>query len=86
MNDLDNYRKEIDEIDQQIIELIAKRLEVVEKVGKYKKANKLPPLDQKRWQQVVESKKALAKELNINEELIEKIYNLIHKEALNIEN
>lgn len=56
-NKLKDFRKQIDEIDEQIVNLLAKRMQVVEKVGQYKKENNLPPLDNSRWQKVIESKK-----------------------------
>ena len=72
---LDDFRKQIDEIDEQIVNLLAKRMQVVEKVGKYKKENNLPPLDKRRWQEVIKSKKGFMKE----------IWEIIHEEALKIE-
>ncbi|PIP63223.1 3-deoxy-7-phosphoheptulonate synthase, partial [Candidatus Roizmanbacteria bacterium CG22_combo_CG10-13_8_21_14_all_34_12] len=68
-------RKQIDEIDEQIVNLLAKRMQVVEKVGQYKKENNLPPLDNSRWQKVIESKKGFMK----------KIWKIIHDEALKVE-
>ena len=74
-NKLKDFRKQIDEIDEQIVNLLAKRMQVVEKVGKYKKENNLPPLDNSRWQKVIESKKGFMK----------KIWKIIHDEALKVE-
>ncbi|PJA55528.1 hypothetical protein CO165_03120 [Candidatus Roizmanbacteria bacterium CG_4_9_14_3_um_filter_33_18] len=50
-------------------------MQVVEKVGQYKKENNLPPLDNSRWQKVIESKKGFMK----------KIWKIIHDEALKVE-
>ena len=85
MNMLETYRKQIDEIDEQIIKLLASRLEIVKKVWEWKKENSMQPLQPSRWQQVLESRKQLAKKFWISEELIEKIWNLIHEEALRLE-
>jgi len=82
---LELYRKQIDEIDAQIIDLLAKRFEIVKKVGEYKKERNIPPLQPERWQQVLQTRKNLAKEKWLNPELIEKIWNLIHEEALKLE-
>ena len=43
--DLNDYRKEIDRIDDQLIALFAKRMETAEKIAAYKKANGLRVLD-----------------------------------------
>ncbi|MGE4443906.1 MAG: chorismate mutase [Candidatus Altimarinota bacterium] len=85
MQELQIYRESIDEIDAQIITLISERFEVVKQVGEYKKLHNLPPLQPERWQQVLSSKKELAKKLGVNPDFIETIWNEIHKEALRLE-
>jgi len=85
MNDLESLRKQIDEIDSLIVDLLAKRMKVVEKVGILKKQNNIPPLDPTRWQQVLTSKIEKAKSLGLNTEMVKKIYEVIHEFALIIE-
>ncbi len=72
---LEGLRKQIDEIDNSIVILLAKRMEIVKKVGKLKKVNNLPPLDNKRWKEIIKTKKGF----------IRKIWGIIHDEALKIE-
>lgn len=48
MTNLDEYRKEIDEIDTKIIALYEARMEVVKKVIAYKLENNIPVLDSSR--------------------------------------
>lgn len=45
MSELDKYRMEIDQIDQDIVDLIEKRMRVAEKIGSYKKERNLPVTD-----------------------------------------
>lgn len=75
MDDLESLRKQIDEIDSSIINLLAKRMKVVKKVGEYKKTNNIPSFDKKRWQEILKSKRGY----------IKKIWKTIHNEALKIE-
>jgi chorismate mutase len=82
---LEDLRKQIDEIDNLIVDLLAKRMKVVEKVGVLKKQHNVPPLDPARWQQVLTSKMEKAKSLGLDREMVKKIYNIIHEEALKIE-
>ncbi len=72
---LESLRKQIDEIDSLIVDLLAKRMRMVKKVGQLKKKNNMPVLDESRWQKVIKSKKGFVK----------KIYNIIHDHALEIE-
>ena len=83
--DLQDLRKSIDLIDQSLVCLIAERMRLVQKVGKYKKAHDIQPLDKARWEQVLNSKIMLAKEHHLSSELIEKVYTVFHEYALQIE-
>lgn len=83
--ELDNLREQIDSVDRQIIDLLAKRMDLVGKVGEFKHKNNLPPLDAARWQQVLTSRKEQAQALGVSPELIEKIFDCIHQTALDIE-
>ena len=57
MGALDDYRKEIDDIDRELIGLFEKRMNVVLNVAKYKKDNKLEVLQKGRETEVI--KKAI---------------------------
>lgn len=85
MEELQKYRENIDSIDFEIIKLLAKRFDYVEKVWDYKKKNNMPPLQATRWQEVLDSRKSQAKNLWISPDFIEKIWNEIHDYALDLE-
>lgn len=53
MKELEKYREEIDEIDQQLTELFEKRLNVVAKVAEYKAEKELPIYNSDRESQVI---------------------------------
>lgn len=78
-------RKKIDRIDNKLIKLLMKRNEAVRVVGIYKKENNIPTLDKKRWNKVLKNRLESAKKLGLSEDFVEKVWNLIHKEALRIE-
>ena len=84
-NKLTEFRKQIDAIDKQIVELLGKRMEFVKEVGKYKKENNILPLDASRWEAVLQSKMQLANEIGLDEQVIKDIYNRIHEYALQME-
>lgn len=84
-NVLPKLREQIDAIDNSIIDLLAKRQTIVQEIGKWKKVNNVPALDDKRWREVLTSKKQLAKSHGLSETLVEEIYNLIHKHSLGLE-
>ena len=84
-NKLNNLRKQIDKIDASLINLLAKRMKVVQKIGQYKKTKNISPLDAVRWQQVLNSRTKKAKLLGLMPGFVEKIYYLIHDYALKVE-
>ncbi|UJF16027.1 chorismate mutase [Jeotgalibaca sp. MA1X17-3] len=53
MNELEQYRNEIDAIDQELTRLFELRLNTVLKVGSYKKQHNLPTLDSNREEMVI---------------------------------
>ncbi len=84
-NALKLLREEIDVIDQEIIDLLSMRMKLVRQVGEYKEEKGIPPLDRNRWQNVLDTKIALAKKLGLDSEMIHDIYQRIHKSALELE-
>lgn len=53
MSELEQYRDEIDAIDQELTRLFEARLKTVLKVGEYKRQHELPVLDASREQKVI---------------------------------
>ena len=55
MSDLEQYRQEIDELDEQLVRLFLRRMEVTGKVGEYKLAHGMQVLDRGRERRVLAS-------------------------------
>ena len=85
MSKLKKYRKEIDKIDNKIIKLISERFETVQKIWKFKKENNIEALQEDRWKEVIQNRKSIAENYWISTEFIEKIWNEIHKETLELQ-
>lgn len=72
MEDLTDLRKQINEVDEALVKLFFERMDIVHKVAEYKKESKMPVLDKKREEEVInrqldkindETKKEQLKEL-----------------------
>lgn len=85
MNTLEELRKQIDQIDAKLITVLSDRMKLVKKIGTHKKMKGIPPLDKKRWEQVLTSKLKLAQSQGLNMDFIRKLYELIHEQALLLE-
>lgn len=62
MKKLDELRLQIDSIDQEMVSLFEKRLEICKEIGKIKKENNLVILNTKREEEVIKKNSSLIKE------------------------
>lgn len=85
-NTLENWREKIDDIDEKILKLLAKRKSLVEKIGKYKKQNNIPSLDEKRWNQILTLSLKNAESLKLSKIFVKNLMTLIHKYSLKTQN
>lgn len=63
--ELNQYRKELDEINLDLLHALEKRMDVVEKVSKYKQQHNMPILQQNREDEILQNMCAQAKKENI---------------------
>ena len=75
MEDIQDWRKEIDKIDREIVSLFNQRLAVAKNIALYKKANNLAILDQKREDELLIKIKDLSQDEYEEETL--KLYDCI---------
>lgn len=79
---LQTLRKEIDEIDDELLNLLAKRMHVSEKIGDFKKQQKVAVLQMDRWKQVLEHHINKGVGLGLNDESVKEIFEIIHKDSI----
>lgn len=84
-NMLDTLRSRIDGIDHEIMEILASRMEIVRQIGTYKKENKVTALQINRWTQIQQDRVTLARKLNIDETLVNQIFQLIHEDSVRMQ-
>lgn len=82
---LADYRTQIDACDKAILQLLQQRIEVVKLVGAYKKTHNTPALDPKRWQNVLNQLEIQCKELDLDFELVQDIWNRLHTYTVALE-
>ena len=74
---IEEFRKEIDRVDEQIVKLIADRIKLAEKIGKEKRRLGKQITDNTREKQVLEHIKITAEQERLSPEDAEVIYRLI---------
>lgn len=78
-------REQIDYVDENILEFLAMRKELVKRISKYKKRFNIPTLQPQRWQQVIDSRVKKWKKLGLSSWYIKDIWNRIHQYSLDLE-
>jgi chorismate mutase len=74
MKTLQDYRNRIDALDDQILDLLQERFEIVGKVGHYKAQNALDVVQTGRVQEVLDRVEALARARGLDPALITLMY------------
>ena len=80
--DLNNLRNRLNELDRQLIELIAERQSVVEKVGEQKRSAGQATRDYAREKQVLDGVRSDAEELGIAPDIAEQVMRLLIQTSL----
>lgn len=79
---LAGFRARIDELDDQLIRLLAERFEITKAVGAYKAATGLPPADPDREKRQVARLRAVAEEVGMDPAFSEEVFRLIVDEVI----
>ena len=74
MDELKQLRQKIDALDDQILQLLSKRVQTCKAIGLAKKAQGLPIHDSSREQEVYQKIKTKATDLSLSSEQVEAVY------------
>lgn len=81
-NALEELRSEIDKLDEELIDILARRMTVVEEIGKYKKENNITILQLKRWSHIIHDRALGGENLGLSRDFILKLLEAIHEESI----
>lgn len=79
---LADLRREIDELDDRLLNLLSKRMSVSREIGKYKMEHNIQVLQPLRYDKMVTSRIAQALGLELDEEFVKQILESIHEESV----
>jgi len=80
--ELEYLRQLMDSIDAEVIDLLARRMELSERIGSVKKDCNMTAYQPDRWREIVETRSALARKHNLPESFIVALYQKIHDESV----
>jgi len=79
---LNELRQQIDKIDDIMIQKLGERMAIVEKIGQYKRDNKVTILQVNRWDEILKKGSAFARALKLDLNFTEKFLELVHGESI----
>ncbi|MDH3004352.1 MAG: bifunctional 3-deoxy-7-phosphoheptulonate synthase/chorismate mutase type II [Candidatus Shikimatogenerans sp. JK-2022] len=85
INDLNIYRNNILEIDENIINLLHNRLITSKNIGIIKKKNNIEIIQKEKMLELKKYYKKLCKIINIDENFVQNIFELIHKKSIEVQ-
>jgi chorismate mutase len=78
-------RRQIDGIDEGLLELLAKRMRVSHEIGIYKKEHNMPILQTPRYDEILDKRSKAGTTMDLNPDFVKKILSAIHEESVRLQ-
>jgi chorismate mutase len=75
-------RKQIDELDNELMDLLSKRMRVCREIGQYKKEHNMTVFQANRYNEILEKRGAQGSLLGMDPEFIANVFEGIHEESV----
>ena len=79
---LEQLRSEIDKLDSELIHILARRMQIIDEIGNYKKVNNITILQLDRWREIASNRVAQAENMGLSREFITTLLNIVHDESI----
>ncbi len=84
-HNLNSLRSLIDSADDELIQILAKRMDLVNQIGAYKKQNDITILQIKRWNEIITMRLSKAGEMGLHQDFVKKLLEILHEESIRIQ-
>ena len=85
-DELNICRRQIDQIDAEIFDLLNRRMHTSDKIGEIKKANNVAILQSNRWEDICRRMLTITRRMGLSEEFVRTVLEAIHVESINRQN
>lgn len=75
-------RQQIDRLDNELLEVLNKRMRVSREIGQYKKEHRMPVLQAGRYDDIMQSRVKLAEEMGMSGDFMKIVLSAIHEESV----
>jgi chorismate mutase len=73
-------------LDDELLQVLATRMKVAEKIGEYKKNNDITILQTNRWTEILERAVGMGNKIGLSEDFITKYMDAVHMESIQHQN
>ena len=81
-DNLNELRRQIDKLDDELLELLARRMKVSGEIGRYKKEHNMSVLQSQRYEDILARRARQAVELGMDREFMRSVMQAIHEESI----
>lgn len=82
---LSELRLKVDLIDNQLIEILARRMKIVYEMGEYKRDHNITILQIERWRDIINSRLAIADQHGLDRDFLLHLLQLVHNESIRMQ-
>lgn len=79
---LEFYRSQIDRLDDELLNILAERMQIAQEIGRIKKKRSVAVLQSNRWMEIKKRAIEKGKDLDLSKKFIEQIFKAIHQESI----
>lgn len=78
-------RQQIDELDEQLLSLLSKRMRISKEIGIYKKENNMPILQSGRYTEILNQRGQMGNSMDLAQDFVKEIMKSIHEESVKVQ-
>ena len=79
---LEMLRREIDKMDAELLDILSRRMQIVDEIGQYKKENNITILQIRRWSDIIFDRLNLGSRIGLDREFLLQMLQLVHEESI----
>jgi chorismate mutase len=83
---MEDLRRQIDQLDDELMQILSQRMKVADKIGAYKKDNNITILQTIRWNEILQRAIVKCEQLGLSKDFIIKYFDAVHMESINHQN
>lgn len=80
---LEKLRQQINHLDDELMQILSRRMKIAEQIGQYKKENNITILQTSRWNEILERASIIGEKMGLSKEFITRYFDAVHMESIN---